>query len=335
MKRITPLLTILILSMITGCGPEMKSGLNKKDKVLFTVDFQKDKALRYKFTSNRDIEVLFVNQKSKSKTDVEKTDKYNERFEMVVKYEPIDVNPFGLTTIKATCESIKATRKGGKARGSQKDAVDTLTGKSFVFTVEPTGKIKDYSQLEELIKEAGSKAFRPRSQQGRIKEPDMVGDFIVTQWFLWDQVSTIEKPYDGVSIGQSWNSKLYIPVPMVMRKAMDVAYTLKEIQQQDENKLAVIDSTYSLSESVPKDWPIPYTGRFQMSGTFGFLRGYEILELQGSGSDIFNITTGQVEKYDHSYGMKMQATFPFGMGIKPEINVKQQISMQLLTDSQP
>ncbi len=64
-------------------------------------------------------------------------------------------------------------------------------GKSFIFTVDSIGKIHDYSQLEELIKQAGEKTFSTEAGGNRIKQPDMIGDFIATQWFLWDSISSI------------------------------------------------------------------------------------------------------------------------------------------------
>ena len=141
-------------------------------------------------------------------------------------YKPIKVDSYGLTTIEATCKSVKVSR----SKGSRKDAVQSLAGRTFTVTVGPTGGIEDYSQLDSLLKEIGEKAFRPESDRGRIKEPDMIGDFVASQWFLWDSISSIERPAEGVEIGRSWNSQLSVPAPMVMRKARDVTYTLDEIR---------------------------------------------------------------------------------------------------------
>jgi hypothetical protein len=206
-------------------------------------------------------------------------------------------------------------------------------GKSFTFTVGPTGRIEDYSQLEALIKETGEKAFRKGSTRGRIKEPDMIGDFVAGQWFLWDSISKIEQPYKGVSVGQSWQSQLSVPAPMVMRKARDVVYALEEIRQSEKGELAVIRSRYSIAESVPDGWPVPYTGRFRMSGTFGFLRGYQVLELQGEGEEFFNIEAGRIEQSNQHYDMRLSSRLPMGLDVSPEIDVDQKLSMQLLPES--
>ena len=158
----------------------------------------------------------------------------------------------------------------------------------------------------------------------------MICDFIATQWFLWDSVSSIEKPAEGVSVGQTWQSKLSVPTPMVSRKARDVTYTLDEIRESEKEQLAVIHSSYSLAESTPNDWPIPYSGRFRMSGMFGFFRGYKVLDLQGQGEELFNIKAGRTEKYNQQYQMQMEASLQLPLGEKPRITIEQNLTMQLL-----
>jgi hypothetical protein len=165
---------------------------------------------------------------------------------------------------------------------------------------------------------------------GRVKKPDMIADFIATQWFLWDSVSSIEKPAEGISVGQSWTSKLSVPTPMVMRKARDVTYTLDEIRPSAKGRLAVIGSSYTLSESVPAGWPIPYTGSFKMSGTFGFLRGYKVLGLNGKGQELFNLDSGRIEQYNQQYQMQLDAALLGALMPSPRITIKQKITMQLL-----
>ena len=251
--------------------------------------------------------------------------------EMVVTYTPIEVNPYGLTTIKATCESVKATRsKRAGGRVAPRDAVEHLKGKTFNLKVNAQGKIEDYSQLDALIKQIGEKAFRKSSRLGRIKEPDMIWDFISTQWFLWDSISSIEKPAEGVTVGQSWSSQLSVPTPMVMRKARDVSYKFDRIWDNTQGRLADISSTYSLADSVPSGWPVPYTGRFQMSGTFGFFRGYKILSLAGRGDELFNIDKGRIERYGQQYEMQLDAALPGLIGTSPRVTIKQKLTMQLL-----
>ncbi len=317
---LTIITTSLLLGVFAGCNGAAG------EKELFSVDFQEAQTLRYKFVSSRDIEVDWDPTGRMSKSNKNRVAKSSESMEMVVAYTPIEVDPYGLTTIKAACKSVKVRRSSREGR--QKDAIESLSGKTFTFTVGPTGEIEDYSQLDNLIKEIGKKAFRPG--RARIKEPDMIGDFLATQWFLWDSVSSIEKPVEGVSVGQTWGSKLSVPTPMVSRQARDVTYTLDEIRQTDKGRLAMINSTYSLSKSVPDGWPIPYSGRFQMSGTFGFLQRYRFLDLQGQGEELFNIDAGRTEQYDQQYQLKVEAVLPMGINAKPRITIRQKLTMQLL-----
>lgn len=339
MKTALIIFTALVLCILAGCdgAAEKKEPLTgkieplKKGNELLTIDFKKDQSLRYRFVSSRDIAVDWDPAKSNSKPGQSSADKSTESMEMVVVYTPIDIDPYGLTTIKATCESVKTTRsKSASRRVARSDAVETLPGKTFTLTVNPAGKVEDNSKLNELIKQLGQEAFRKNSRMGRVKEPDMIADFIATQWYLWDSVSSIEKPIEGVSVGQSWSSKLSVPTPMVMRKARDVTYTLGEIRPSAKGRLAVIGSTYTISDSVPADWPIPYTGSFQMSGTFGFFRGYTILSLAGKGQELFNLDAGRIEQYNQQYQMQMDAALPGPLGPSPRITIKQKITMQIL-----
>ena len=364
MKTALTIFTVLVLSVLAGCNGaagEKELAIEEKrpavlekeppvlekeppvlekeppvwEKKLLTVDFQKDKTLRYRFVSSRDITVDWEPAKSQSKSDKSKVDKSSESMTMVVAYTPIEIDPCGLTTIKATCESVKIRRSSRKdRRGASKDAVKSLSGKTFTFTVSPTGKIEDYSQLDKLIRQIGQKAFRPNTKRGKIKEPDMISDFIATQWFLWDSVSSREKADEEVAVGQTWTSKLSVPNPMVIRKARDVTYTIDEIRPTEKGRLAVIRSSYSPAKSFPRTWPNPYAGagRFQMSGMFGFLRGYKLLDLQGQGEELFNIDAGRIQQYNQHYQMQLDASLPFGIGTKPRITVKQNLTMKILGD---
>jgi len=318
----------VVLIIIVGCepqAPETKPLLEGKE--LLTVDFQDGRTLRYKFTSSRDASIDWDPTKKSSQSRKDPTSQYTESLEMVVAYTPIEVDPYGLTTIKATCESAKVRR----SKGAQKDAVETLPGKTFTFTVGPTGRIEDYSRLEELMMETGENAFRPNARRGRVKEPDMIGDFAASQWFLWDSVSSVENASEGVSVGQSWKSKLSVPGPMVMKKARNVTYTLAEIRQTEKGRLAVIRSTYEKADSVPDRWPpLPYSGRFQMSGTFGFLSSYKIVELQGQGEELFNIDAGRIEQYNQQYKAVFSASIPMGIDASPQIIINQNLKMQIL-----
>lgn len=338
MRTALTFFTVLLLAALAGCNGAVDKDQTiqkieppKEGKELLAVDFQPGQSLRYKFVSSKDISVNWEPQKRSSRPGQDAIDKHTEVMEMVILYTPVEVDPYGLTTIKATCESVRATRSKRPGGGAMpRDAVEHLKGKTFTIKVNAVGKMEDSSQLNELIKFLGEKAFRANSRMGRIKEQDMIGDFIASQWFLWDSISSIEKPADGVSVGDSWNSQLSVPTPMVMRKARDVTYTLDEIRESEQGRLGVIKSTYTLAESVPAGWPIPYTGSFRMPGTFGFLRGYNVLGLKGQGQELFNLDAGRIEQYNQQYRIQMDAVLLAPIGTKPLITINQKITMQLI-----
>jgi hypothetical protein len=320
-------MTIVALTALAGC--ELGTWPKQRPGYLLTVDFEAGQTLRYKFASSREITVGWDAPQSASKSGRRTEDKTTESMEIVVSYTPVEINPYGLTTIEAKCESAKVAR----SRGPQQDAAESFGGRTFTLTVGPTGQIEDYSQLDKLIKEVGEKAFRTNTEHGRIKEPDMVNDFVATQWFLWDAVSSIEEPSRGVAIGQSWRSKLSVPTPMVMRKARDVTYTLDEVRPGEKGRLALIDSSYRIADSAPLQWPIPYSGTFQVAGAFGFYGDYQVLDLQGEGRELFNIDAGRTEQYSQHYRMELKASLLLPLpGASPRITIDQNITMKLIED---
>jgi hypothetical protein len=295
------------------------------------VDFEPGQTLSYRFVSHRDI---ILDWDPGAAASANKTQRQSERLQMVMTYTPIEVDPYGVSTIRAACQSVEVTRTGRPSgRGLDTDAVETAQGRTFTIKVDPRGKIVDASGLDTLIRELGVAAFRPDTSMGRIKEPDMIGDFVASQWFLWDAISSIGTPTAGVAVGESWKSVLSVPTPMVMRKAREVTYRLAEIRDDAEGRLAVIDSTYGLADSVPQGWPVPYSGRFQVSGTFGFLGSYQLVGLEGSGRELFNMDAGRIEREEQKYTLQLKAALPpVGIRANPAITIKQMLTMELVRE---
>ena len=331
MKLVKILIAIAAAGVLCGCEPGQKTTTGMSgNRVRLTVDFQKDQPLKYKFVSSRDITVDW-GQMQGDTSGKKKVDKSSESLELVVTYTPVEVNEYGATTIKAGCISAKAVRQGQSTRRASKtDAAESFAGKSWTMAVGPTGKIEDACGLYDVIRQASKVAFRTDRSQGPVKEPDMIYDFIASQWFLWDSISSIPKPASGVKAGQMWKSKLFVPAPMILFAARDVNYVLAEVRQDANGRIAVIDSNYSLLSPSPSDWPVPYAEAFQMSGMFGFLRGYRVTDLEGQGQELFNIDAGRTEKYTQKYKMNILASLPLGLGINPKITIEQTLSMELL-----
>jgi hypothetical protein len=325
--------------LLAGCGSLEKgtgpvSGVRKAahdGRVFLTVDFQPGQTLRYKFISKKNIAVDWDPNAAANANHVQEQ---SETFEMVVAYTPVEVDPYGVSTIRAAVESVRAVRRGGPAaRRFGTDAVESAQGKSFTLKVDPRGKIVEATELAALIQEMGQQAFRAGTALGRIKEPDMIGDFVASQWFLWDTQSSLERPAEGVAVGQTWRSQLSVPTPMVMRQARRVVYKLDEVRRDAEGSFAVITSTYTAADSVPAGWPIPYAGRFQMSGTFGFLGPYEVLGLEGTGVELFNLKAGRLEERQEKYVLRVKAGLPpLGIKANPHITIEQTLMMELIEE---
>jgi hypothetical protein len=317
-------------ALLAGCGTSQRAGTSiwsaaKPGRVLLTVDFQQGQTLRYKFISERKITIDWNPNAAGSPGKVEQQ---NERLEMVVAYVPTAVDPYGASTIQATCESVEVARS---LRNAGPDAATSAQGKTFVLKVDPRGKIGDYSSLRSLVQEMGNAAFARDTSRGRIKNPDMIGDFVASQWFLWDAEASIQPPSEGVAKGQSWTSKLSVPTPMVMRKARQVTYRIDDWRDTDKGRCAVIAGTYRLAESAPQSWPIPYSGRFQMSETFGLLGSYRVLSLEGTGRELFNIDAGRIEQSEQKYVMKVNASMQLmGIAAHPLITIEQMLTMDLI-----
>jgi hypothetical protein len=118
-------------------------------------------------------------------------------------------------------------------------------------------------------------------------------------------------------------------MPVMLQKAREVTYTLDEVRRTEKERLAVIKSSYRPAESALQNWPMPYSGSFQMAGTFGFLRSYKVVDLQGQGEELFNIDAGRVEQRSQRYQVQLEASLPMGISASPQVTIKQNLTMEL------
>ncbi len=354
MKSVKTTILVAICVCLFGCEQQQKKEADKPlnadtalkadqprdaGKVFLSVDFEKGQVSKYKFTSDRQIALHWDPTPDKSKPAAKnKVDYTNEKVEIVMAYEPTEVNPYGLTTIKCSCESVNVEQTNSKKKRANKaDAVKCFVGKSFNLIVGPTGKIEDYSGLERVLNEVGEKAFRAGREGVRIKEPDLIEDIIASQWFLWDSISSLDSAgagSEGIENGFKWQSVLSAPTPLVTTQARSVEYQLSEIKNSPSGKQLVIKSTYSPADRKVISWPMPYSGRFQVSGPFGFLtmfiKNFQVTSLQGRGVEVLKADTGQTVSYKQDYNMVLEAAGKSSLGSKPRLEIKQNFTMELL-----
>jgi hypothetical protein len=99
--------------------------------------------------------------------------------------------------------------------------------------------------------------------------------------------------------------------------------------------VAVIRRAYALGASVPTDWPIPYAGRFKVSGTFGFLGPYEVRDLAGQGQTLFHVDLGRLEERKQRYTVRIRASMPpMGIQADPHITVQQELTAHRIEPDQ-
>jgi hypothetical protein len=330
---IVKLFAIASVFFFVGCQEQQKPG-RFKGKLLLSVDFKPDVPLKYNFVCERQIALDLdpSGKYPKGGKSEGKAQNMTEKLEMEIVYKPVEIDPYGYSTIEATCNSAKVTRTSATSRGHDRgDAVESAAGRSFTLKITPTGKIVDYASLENLAKELVEKAFAG-SQRGRIKDPEMVMDFVATQCHIWDLVASIKDPLKGLKKGQKWNSKLLTPMPFNLKIGRGVEYKFAGIVESNNVSFAEITSSYKLSPAPPEEAPFPYSGSFQMRGTFGFLRGYKVLSIEGSGRQLYDMERGLIKSDVQQYQAKVSASI-FGLGsdtVEPNIEINQTITMTLV-----
>ena len=317
------LTAFVILAVLAGCQPNAQ-------KQFLAVNFEPETELTYKFVSERQTSlILSGSKKSKSQSQ-----SMTERMVLVIAYSAEEVDEYGRTTVQARCKSAKVTRKGSLDKDSPKDALEGLEGKSFSFTILANGQIENYESLTQTVQKLGRNVFGASRAGRKVKNFDMIKDFMAMQWYLWDSIAMVDNPQKGVKLGQTWTAKQMVPMPIPMGVAKDTTYTLTEVKETDAGPIAVIDSTFEHSKERVKDMPLIYGGqRFMPKGIFILLRNYRIKSFQGGGKQIFAIDRGVVTSDDQQYTMEFDVSFPLPLGDSvPKLKIEQKMSIELLKD---
>jgi hypothetical protein len=334
LRKITIFSLIAYLLIVAGCS-------SPSGNMLLSVDFPQDETLTYKFKTNRNVVLNLEGEPEAKKSG--KDQKTTEGIEMVVAYTPKGTDLYGNTTIEAVCKSINANRQTFTSRSDAKsDAVNHLKGKSWTFSINPAGEIQDYSQMHALAEELGARAIT-ESGKRRIKDPDLIWDFVATQWFMWDELASNKNLHNGVDPGQSWKSILPVPFAVRLPAERHVRYTV-DPQQSPDDPVVTILSSYELRsyeqkgerlvfDSALPQMPKPYEGSFQTKGMFGFLRDYKAESLTGEGVAKYNMDSGILLIANQKYEIDMTAGFMFPLGnTTPVLKIDQTIDVELVDE---
>ena len=308
-----------------GCSGPSSAG------ELLVVNFQKNQPLRYRMISQRETLIDLAGPESAKQS---KPQTMTERMELVMVYTPANVDPFGLTTLNVTCESAKVTRTSFSGRQSEPDAVESLPGMSYTLELTPTGQIDDLADFKRLVRQLGDKAFASvPATAGRVKNPDMISDFMALQLQMWNSIASVKNPEKGLVTGKTWKTSQMLPWPSPVPNPPTrvTTFTLDRITEENQQQKAAIKSTYAMADDFLKDIPLAYEGSFQMRGLFGFLRQYRFESISGEGEQVFNIDRGLLEKDHQQYTLEVTADFALPLGnSKPILKVDQTLSVELL-----
>jgi hypothetical protein len=326
-----------------GCSDTARDNVASSDKnsVALSVEFPDKAPLRYQIVSKRDIALDLDPSGKISKPGSDARQDMKEEARFILAYKSLGPAGRGGSLVEVTCENATVKRLRLSGGSSPEDALTTLAGKSFKIKISATGQIFDTTELDKIIHDLGEAAFgnhNDKYEGRRIKNPDMIADFIAAQWYMWDQEQCVPRPVAGVALGEKWRSKrlIFAPMPYVSRVGRNAQYELSEIEDANGVRTAVIKAAYTLADGQSTDWPMPYSGTFSQRGSFGFFHSYKVLELSGTGTQVFDIATGKILREQQVYDARISAMIPFGGlgkdGEKPEpnITVRQTITIELL-----
>ena len=127
MYKVLTISIVLFLGITAGCGSKDILDSPAPKGQLLTIDFHEGKLLRYSFVSERQTLVDWDPQNNNAAANDSVENKSSEKLSIIMSYTPLDIDPFGLTKIKATCESVKVVRSDG----TKQDAVEFFKGKSY------------------------------------------------------------------------------------------------------------------------------------------------------------------------------------------------------------
>ena len=322
MRRIVLILVTVAVGLLVGCQP----GPGRSDDDLIVIEFRPDEPLTYRLTSRRDILIELMDGQGNPQPG--QSHKMSERLDVVMTYTATEVDPVGLTTLQAHCDSAKVTRQGFRTSGPEpKDLAEKLAGQTFTFQVSPSGKPADTGAMDAALNTFIESVFANRSGPvKRIKDPEMVVDFLALQYHLWDSVATMEDPLGGARVGKQWTCEQLTPLPFPLPFMRSTTYTLRELDSA--GRKAVIESTFALSNKEPDYWLPTYKEPFNLRGSlFAILRNYRSRSIDGQGQVVFDVDEGTLESEVQTYKTVLDASFMLPLGnTRPVVTIDQELS---------
>lgn len=326
-RRAFGVLAILTGLFLCGCG-------NVPKGEYMALDFDAASPLRYRYVSSREVQIVLTSGSAGKKEDSKRS---SESIEMVFAIRPVDLNPYGLSTLEFTCESVQIKRSSFSGKASGSDAMQSLQGRSYTLQVSPTGQMELTESFLNTLRLIGQNSFvdKPDSKQ-RIKDPDMILDWLFFHYTLWDLTASNPKALRGIVAGSNWPSEQFLPWPVPIQNlpSRTLTYTVENIEERQGTRLATVRTQYQLREKPLLNFPMPYEGNYQIRGSlFSVLRNYRHESLEGTGHLVFNLTDGRLESAEDQYTLVTAADFilPLGDSV-PKLTIQQQIRIERLSD---
>lgn len=302
MKKLFSILFLLGVVFCIGC----EEGTVGSGGELLVVDMSKDEAVRYRMVSERDIVVDLDPNGVISKGGKSSAKNFSEKLEMEVSVKLVDIDSLGYLNVEIGFDSVKVQRKGSSGRGGR-DAAETLSGKKGIIKMTPAGLIVDVSGFEKIVQQAGDNAFSKKGGKvnSPVKNTDMVSDAAGMVYYLWDVMSKVEDPLAGVKKGQSWESNIWLPLPVVIGSGRDVSYKVDKIISDESGNRAIIKSSFTAGKR-PKFLKLYTFDKYRQRGFFGVLK-CRLRTLNGSGEIEFDVDKGMVIREQQEYEINLKS----------------------------
>ena len=268
----------VVLSILAGCIPatEVKLNLAERTETVYKVALQSSK------------DYAFV-QPSINKTKERHT---VSRIEMVFAQKIESVDQEGNATADITIKEFKylsedpqgkALDFNSTAEGSSSDPLFALVGQSYKIKITPNGKVEivDAKAARESVKGGFAQKFAERL----LSDEDIAKRHQVLA--LMDASQALYKK------GDKWSTVTAAPSGMLRQRSFEKVYTLTDIKEQKDGKIAVIDMN-----AVPSSKRAENMQEDEVKANF-FANNFEEKDSY-NGKMVLNLTTGEIDSYQET-----------------------------------
>jgi hypothetical protein len=277
MKRlgfVTAIMAVFALAMMSGCAKQATLAMkfNPSDTSTYKVITESGKD--YKFE-----------EFSAKKTKQEQT---LTRIEFVYDQQIQGVDPSGTATALITIKEVKYLAKNpqgttldfdSKREADKNNALEHLIGQRYIIKVTPAGEVIGVEDVQNALD-----AVKGESTEQKVAQSLFSDDVIKRR-------HTIALPGKVEAVGKSWSIVKGGPAGMLMPKSFEKVYTLKEIKDEQGQRIAVITMEAKPSSVKAADMP-----KGEAQGMSFFSKMFDIKDTY-NGEMLMNLSTGKINTY--------------------------------------